>query len=156
MENSQRPPQKMLNLGTGSWSWNLPDFHGQRANIIKNHKVKNTPSILISFKMIQKLQKNQKSENFVFSGDFRGRWARRLGIYQFFQNAYLRVTDVTNTKKVRDFSWGDRVFLLVGTWKTHFCVFLTLMQFCFEKTLKKHRNSIKNMECVRIEGKISW
>ena len=28
------------------------------------------------------------------------------------------------------------------------------MQFCFEKTLKKHQNSIKIAKCIQIEGKI--
>ena len=28
------------------------------------------------------------------------------------------------------------------------------MQFCFEKTLKKHQNSIKITKCIQIEGKI--
>ena len=156
MEDKKRPPQEMFGLLAGTGPWILPDFLDQRAKFFKNRKIKNTPSILISFKMFKKLQKIKKSENFVFSGDFRGRWARRLGIYHFLKNVYLRVTNDTNSKKVRDFSWGDRVFLFVGTWKTHVYVFSTLMQFCFEKTLKKHWNSIKNMKCIRIEGKIGW
>ena len=146
----------MFGLVAGTGPWILPDFLDQRAKFFKNRKIKNTPSILISFKMFKKVQKNSKSENCVFFDDFRGRWARRLGIYHFLKNVYLRVTNDTNSKKVRDFSWGDRVFLFVGTRKMHFYVFSTLMQFCFEKTLKKHWNPIKIMKCIRIEGKIGW
>ena len=154
MESNERPPQIFRHLEAGFWPWILPNFHDQRAKIIKNHKIKNTPSILISFKIFKKLQKNQKSGNFVFSDDFRGRWAVRKGINHFLKNVYLRVTDGTRSGENHYFSWGDRVFLFLGTWKVHFYVFLTLMQFCFEKTLKKHWYSIKIINLFRIEGKI--
>ena len=73
MEDKKRPPQEMVGLVAGTGPWILADFVDQRAKFFKNRKIKNTPSILISFKIFKKHQKNQKSENFVFSDDFRGR-----------------------------------------------------------------------------------
>ena len=143
-------------------SWPGPD-HGfwqnpmiREPNSSKIAKLKTLLASWFRSKCSKNFQKIKKSAILGFFDDFRGRWARRLGIYHFLKNVHLRVTNDANSKKVRDFSWGDRVFLFVGTWKTHFYVFSTLMQFCFEKTLTKHWNSIKNMKCIRIEGKIGW
>ena len=104
MEEKKRPPPILLHLVAGSGPWILPDFLDQRVKFFKNHKIKNTPSILISFKTIKKLQKNQKSENFVFCDDFRDSSARRLGINHFLKNIDLRVTNDMKTRKVHDFS----------------------------------------------------
>ena len=131
----------------GPGPWILPDFLDQRVKFFKNHKIKNTPSILISFKTIKKLQKNQKSENFVFCDDFRDSSARRLGINHFLKNIDLRVTNDMKTRKVHDFSWDDHGFLFLRTWKTHF-LFCSLLKFvtlyCFdsndEKTVKSNKN----------------
>ena len=60
MEDKKRPPQEMLGLLAGTGPWILPDFLDQRAKFFKNRKIKNTPSILISFKMLKKLQKIKK------------------------------------------------------------------------------------------------
>ena len=123
MESNERPPQFLCRLEAGFWPWILPDFHDQRAKIIKNHKIKNTPSILISFKMIKKIQKNQKSENLVVFEEFGDRWARRLGVNHFLKNSCLRVTDDTKSRKVRDFPWDDHRLLFGRTLKTHFLLF---------------------------------
>ena len=55
MEDKKRPPQEMLGLVAGTGPWILPDFLDQRAKFFKNRKIKNTPSILISFKMFKKV-----------------------------------------------------------------------------------------------------
>ena len=57
MEKEKRSPEKMAGLVAGPWSWNLPDFHHQRPKIIKNHKIKNTPSILSLPQTNKKIQK---------------------------------------------------------------------------------------------------
>ena len=131
MENKKRPPPIMFGIVAGSWPWNLPDFHGQRAKIIKNHKIKNTPrsSTLISFKMIKKVQKNQKSGNFVFFDEFGDRWARGLGVNHVLKNVYLRVTSVTKLRNVCVFPWDNQRTLFGRTWKTQFLLFL-ISKFC--------------------------
>ena len=73
MENKKRPVAKMRRSTSGFSSWIFPEFLDQGAKFFKNHKSKNTPSILISFKTIKNLQKIQKSEFFMFFDDFRGR-----------------------------------------------------------------------------------
>ena len=124
MESNERPPQFLWHLAAGFGHRILPDFHDQRAKIIKNHKIKNTPSILISFKMIKKINnKNQKSGNLVFFDEFGDRWARRLGVNHFLKNSCLRVTDDTKSRKVRDFPWDDHRLLFGRTLKTHFLLF---------------------------------
>ena len=154
MEDKKRPSQDFGGLVAGTRPWIFPDFLDQRAKFFKNHKIKNTPSILISSKLFKKLQKKQKSEILWFSDDFGGRWTVWFGKNHILNTIYLRVTDGTGTGNNHYFSWGDGVLLFLGTQKTHFYVFSTPMQFCFEKTLKKHQNSIKIAKCIQIEGKI--
>ena len=60
MENNKRPPQYLCHLAAGFGHRIWPDFHDQRPKIIKNHKIKNTPSILSSLKMFKKIQKIRK------------------------------------------------------------------------------------------------
>ena len=60
MEDKKRRPQEMVGLVAGTGPRILAESHDQRAKFFKNHKIKNTPSILISFKMLKKLQKIKK------------------------------------------------------------------------------------------------
>ena len=123
MENNKRPPQDFGHLELWNRPWIWQDFRDRRAKFIKNHKIKNTPSILISFKMIKKNRKNPKSGNLVFFDEFGDRWARRLGVNHFLKNSCLRVTDDTKSRKVRDFPWDDHRLLFGRTLKTHFLLF---------------------------------
>ena len=154
MEDKKRPSQDFGGLLAGIGLRDLPDFLDQRAKFFKNRKIKNTPSILISSKLFKKLPKKSKKWNFVVFWWFW--WPLNSVIWQesLFENIYLRVTDGTGTGNNHYFSWGDGVLLFLGTQKTHFYVFSTPMQFCFEKTLKKHQNSIKIAKCIQIGGKI--
>ena len=124
MEGNERPPQEMSHLMLGIWPLILADLRDRRAKFIKIHKIKNTPSILISFKMIQKKQKNQKSGNFVFFYEFGVGWARGFRVLHVFKKCYLRVTDVTKSRKVHDFPWDDNGLLFGRRRKTHFLLFL--------------------------------
>ena len=60
MEDKKRPPQEMSGLVAGTGPRILADFLDQRAKFFKNRKIKNTPSILISFKMFKKIEKIEK------------------------------------------------------------------------------------------------
>ena len=123
MEDPKRPPEYLLQPGTLSGPWILPDYLVQGAKFFKNHKIKNTAVMVIWFKTIKKLQKNPKSENFVFFYDSRDRSTRQLGVNHFLKNIHLGATDDTKSKNVYVFSWDDQGFLFLRTWKTHFLVF---------------------------------
>ena len=56
------------------------DFQDQRVKIYKNRKIKNCLLDMFSSRVTKKMQKIQKSGNFVFLDDFRVRQARALGI----------------------------------------------------------------------------
>ena len=71
--------------------------------IIKNPKIKNTPSILERFKSIKKSQYFPKSQNLGYFDDFGGRSVRGLGVNHFLKNLYLRVTDGMKSENLRDF-----------------------------------------------------
>ena len=103
MESNERPPQFLGRLAAGFGHRILPDFHDQRAKIIKNHKIKNTPSILKRFKSIKKTQHFQKSRNFEYFDGFGGRSVRGLGVNHFLKNLYLRVTDGMKSENLHDF-----------------------------------------------------
>ena len=99
MENKKRPPEYLMHLSARTRRWIWRDFHHRRAKIIKNHKIKNTPSILSLSKTNKKIPKNQKSGNFVFSDDFGDRPARRFGVNSFFRNLNYRVKNDMDLKK---------------------------------------------------------
>ena len=122
------------------------------SKIIKNSKIKNTPSILETFKSIK------KSQNFPKSQNFGGRSVRGLGVNHFLKNLYLRVTDGMKSENLHDFLWDDHGLLFLTTRKKN-KIKKNFQNFCHailywkqsEKTLKKQ----KFPKFDKIKGKIN-
>ena len=128
------------------------------SKIIKNSKIKNTPSILETFKSIKKSQNFPKSQNFGYFDDFGGRSVRGLGVNHFLKNLYLRVTDGMKSENLHDFLWDDHGLLFLTTrkkqnWKKTFKI--SVMQFCIENNQKKTLKKQKFPKFDKIKGKIN-
>ena len=118
------------------------------SKIIKNPKIKNTPSILKRFKSIKKSQNFPKSKIFRYFGDFGGRSVRGLGVNQFLKNLYLRVTDGMKSENLHDFLWDDHGLLFLTTRKKTKLKQLSKFLSCnfALKTIRKNSKKAKNLQ----------
>ena len=124
MEKEKRPPEKMVGLLAGPWSWNLPDFHHQRPKIIKNHKIKNTPSILSLIKVSKKSKKIKKVKFFRFlmilATDQRGDlvWIRFLEtlINEWKMTWVWKNNTIFRETTIYSYSWEHRKHVFLFFW----------------------------------------